>query len=99
MSLVIFFPLSIMSVGDSDDFADCPLPDEDDLELDRFSFVDTENWTDTVEASVCPRTLEKLRFVHCLFEEWKTQRNLRRVSDPRVPDKDLLEFSADELNK
>jgi hypothetical protein len=80
-----------------DEFDDVELPTVDDLEEDRFSFLENDQWSELVSAKVAPRTLIKLRFVNALFEDWRSRRN-RHHSDTSVPEKGICEFTEEEYN-
>ena len=81
------------------DFGDVEVPMSDDYDLDRFSFLDDGEWASLVEPTLAPGTRRKLRFVECLFNEWRTHRNLVKGSDGTcVPHIEVVDFSIEELN-
>ena len=57
------------------DFDDVQLPDENDLDLERFSFVENDSWMDITQKAVSNALREKIRFVMNLFNEWRCIRN------------------------
>ncbi len=75
------------------------LEEEDVLDLNHFSFADDKVWSSTVKQNLAPNTMIKLRFVSCLFEEWRKARNrVSRLSPSlQIPEKIITEFSAMEL--
>lgn len=67
-----------------------------DIDYERFEFVPEEGRNNLVEVSVADGTASKLRFVEKLFNSWKKERNRQRGE--LVPDKNIEDFSVEELN-
>lgn len=79
---------------------DTSVPQEDlDYEEGRFSFVNSSDWQRLSSVVVCPNTRRKLLYVNSLFEEWKMSRNSQRPNDAQVPDKTVIDYTVEELNK
>ena len=57
------------------DFDDVQLPDENDLDLERFSFVENDSWMNITQKAVSNAIREKICFVMNLFNEWRCIRN------------------------
>lgn len=81
---------NLMDVLSLDDFCDIDgfgqHGDDDDLETDRFVFLDNSAYTDLVETKFSLKTLSKLKYIQALFLEWRTKRN-GTVVDGLVPEK------------
>jgi hypothetical protein len=81
-----------------DEFDEAELPEADELEEDRFAFLDDRVWSEIVTRKVAPGTMKKLKFVIRLFNEWRTKRNAHEIN-LRVPEKDIADFSDEEYNR
>lgn len=82
------------------DFEDVCLDDfVEDLEHQRFAFLDVDDWSFLSTAAVCPNTRRKLLYVNSLFNQWREARNSRNGHELQfVPEKKLVDFVVEELN-
>lgn len=83
-----------------DEFADVDLnsliDDENDLDIERFDFLDVSHWDELVEPHMASGTLRKLKFCEALFNSWKTKRN--QANPFQVPEKSFVDYTIDEMN-
>lgn len=62
-------------------FDDVDLPSLDEIDLDRFSFIEEVEWQNLTTASYCQGTMKKLLYVEALFGEWGRLRNVIREGE------------------
>jgi hypothetical protein len=84
-----------------DDFTDIEIVPEEEINLDRFTFLDNNDWPSICQRSLSVHTMRKLAMVEKLFCDWRSARNSRSdiLIDNFVPDKEFVDYSVDELCK
>lgn len=83
---------------DPNDFADVEIPSCDEVEVDRFVFLDDNDWPNLVECKLSSGTMRKLRFVESMFNEWRRHRILA-FPNVTMPQSNIEDFTIDELNQ
>ena len=79
------------------DFSDVDLSFLEEIQLDRFTFIDNDQWLDLVRSKYSINNERKLRFVEALFQKWRFHRVLKQPNCP-IPMFPLTVFSVEYLN-
>lgn len=65
--------------------------EQEDLDYDRFQFVEEDEWKALVQVNVAEKTMKKLRFCEKLLITWRTERNLN--GGDLIPEKPIEDYS------